>query len=161
MHVTFIPPDLHWLLRGSEIIKRGECYANAGSLVIYSSFDNEISQWLESNSWSVTYTLGILTPPPRDENFKMEYELTPEPHAWIEAQHKSGKTYWWDSTLQQNSPVWGIRSREFKYDKHLSMSAEDLKSWFRETYIGSEFSDVGIPLCDCRFPKIDLEGVVS
>lgn len=46
------------------------------------------------------------------------------------------------------------------YDRRHEMSAEQIKLWFSENYKGVEFTDYGVPECDCSFPRIDLEGRV-
>lgn len=158
MKITRIPSELSWMLRVHDLDTRGECYFNSGSLVILSAFENKFSTWLSNNSWQITYILGILTPPPHDEKLGISYDTSPEPHAWIEAKDNDGNIYWWDPTLQQNSRVWAARHRDFMYDKRHEMNAEQIKLWFSENYKGAEFTDYGVPECDCSFPKIDLEG---
>jgi hypothetical protein len=84
MIVTYVPEGLYWLFRCRDILKEEGCYSNAGCAVIFSSFENEISQWLQENKWKISYALGVVTPPEHD----------PVAHAWLEAENSNGKKYW-------------------------------------------------------------------
>lgn len=151
MTITHIPAHLFWLFQDRDILKQGECYANAGAAVIFSSFENEISEWLVTNSWKISYTIGVLSPPGFDS----------VPHAWLKAEQGTGRSYWWDPTLQKNSRIWGMRSREFSYKEVATFNDQELKEWFKKAYEGSEFSPHGVPVQPCRFPIVDLKGNVS
>lgn len=161
MHITYISADLFWLMKINDINNRGECYRNAGNLVLYSSFDNPISQLLKDEGWEVSYCLGILTPPPVSADFWIPYDSQLEPHAWIEAKDKDGKIHYWDPTLQGNSAVWGLRSREFAYEKHYSMNVHILKDWIKDNYKETVGYENDLPVKGYRFPIIDLAGSIS
>lgn len=104
MIITHTPIHLFWLFQDRDIVKQGECYANAGTAVIFSSFENEISEWLVTNNWRISYTIGVLSPPGFDS----------VPHAWLKAEQDTGRAYWWDSTLQKTLAYGGCAVESFR-----------------------------------------------
>jgi hypothetical protein len=157
MYATYIPNDLVDLLKANGHGGRGFCYDNSGSLLLYSSFENLISELLRSQGWEISYALGILTPPPQKEDFWIKYDSKLEPHAWIEAKKEDLNTYW-DLTLQLNSPTWAARRREFLYDKRYTMNSVTLQSWIRENYHDTTIYEGDLPIKGYHFPEIDLAG---
>lgn len=145
-----IPNEIHGTLRSFLKIEQGQCYTNCGLAVLLATGNNDFSALLCTRNWSISYALGIPTPP----------NHPPEPHAWLEAAH-GNLTIYRDPTLQENSYLWNMRNKEFLYDAEVKFSANELKSWLSCKYFDRDFDELGIPSGSCHFPTININREVS
>lgn len=150
MRVTRIPEDILWELKNTFPILQGECYANSGVSTLLCLGNSDYSLRVKNNTLLIRYALGFLTPPGHET----------VPHAWLVITEADQVTYYWDATLQVNSPLWNIQNQNFKYILKKIITAGELQIWLREKYPERNFTTDGIPYGCCRFPIISQAGCI-
>jgi hypothetical protein len=151
MLVKNISEDILWHLQILFPIKQGECFSNSGVATICAPGCYEYSRKIKYCRLLVRYALGFLRPPGHE----------PVPHAWLVCTEENKATFFWDATLQVNSPLWGRKSHEFRYEVKHILTADELRNWLFKKYPDRDISIDGIPEGICRFPIINQAGVIE
>lgn len=134
-----VPTDLMSLLSDANATQPGKCYENC------------VIALLGTRSWrQLRYVVGFVTPP----------GIAPLPHAWLEQETPNGHIYL-DPTLQSSSALWNSRKNMFIYNAMYSFDKVELLDWFRLTYTGREFNELGIPEGEIQGPTINSNGVLE
>lgn len=133
------PEELMFRLKGVNTPLAGRCFENCVIAVLGLSKKTHYQ-----------YVLGLLTPP----------GYGPHPHAWLLDERIGGPVYL-DPTLQDGSPLWRTRAKEFIYDERYRFAKDDLAAWFRSKYADREFDDVGVPKGLARGPVITPDGLLD
>jgi len=97
------------------------------------------------------YVLGFVTPP----GYKTET------HAWLLQEEGASVAVYLDPTLQDDSKLWQLRSRDFIYDERYRLTKDELLAWFRSRYVDRKFSEIGVPEGTIRGPIITEAGAME
>jgi len=125
-----------WDLKRNTPSLAGKCFENCVIAVLALNLKPELH-----------YVLGFVTPPGYGSYA----------HAWLQQESENGPVYF-DPTLEDSSPLWGQRNRDFVYDKRFIFTRTELLEWFKERYPDRQFSDRGVPDGMIRGTIITPEG---